>query len=160
MMKVNVASNILKVLLILFAIGAIFFGAYVLPIMAEQMLVANPELDYAKMPILIICELLLVMLLIGIVIILYLLRTFDQGNTFSQRFTRGMEILFGMCIIASIGLILLLGYMRSFGGPGPLLGIVMTGVIFLIWIVAAVTMLVRSIVKKAMVYKDDYDLTV
>lgn len=160
MMKVNVASNILKVLLILFAIGAIFFGAYVLPIMAEDMLVANPELDYAKMPILIICELLLVMLLIGIGIILCLLRTFDQGNTFSQRFTRCMEILFGMCIIASIGLILLLGYMGSFGGPGPLLGIVMTGVIFLIWIVAAVTMLVRSIVKKAMVYKDDYDLTV
>ena len=160
MMKVNVASNILKVLLILFAIGAIFFGAYVLPIMADQMLVANPELDYAKMPILIICELLLVMLLIGIGIILCLLRTFDQGNTFSQRFTRGMEILFGMSIIASIGLILLFGYMRSFGGPGPLLGIVMTGVIFLIWIVAAVTMLVRSIVKKAMVYKDDYDLTV
>ena len=159
-MKVNVASNILKVLLILFAIGAIFFGAYVLPIMADQMLVANPELDYAKMPILIICELLLVMLLIGIVIILYLLRTFDQGNTFSQRFTRGMEILFGMCIIASIGLILLLGYMGSLGGPDPLVVIVMIGVIFLIWIVAAVTMLVRSIVKKAMVYKDDYDLTV
>jgi hypothetical protein len=160
MMKVNVASNILKVLLILFAIGTIFFGAYILPVMAEEMLVAYPELDYAKMPILIICELLLVMLLIGIGIILYLLIIFDQGNTFSQRFTRGMEILIGMCIIASIGLILLLVYMSSFGGPGPLLGIVMTGVVLLTWIVAAVTMLVRTIVKKAMVYKNDYDLTV
>lgn len=160
MMKVNVASNILKVLLILFAIGTIFFGAYILPVMAEEMLVAYPELDYAKMPILIICELLLVMLLIGIGIILYLLIIFDQGNTFSQRFTRGMEILIGMCIIASIGLILLLVYMGSFGGPGLLLGIVMTGVVLLTWIVAAVTMLVRTIVKKAMVYKNDYDLTV
>jgi len=48
---------------------------------------------------------------------------------------------------------------RTLGGPGPLLSLIMIGVIFLIWIVAAVIMLIRSIVKKAMVYKDDYDLT-
>lgn len=159
-MRVSIASNILKVLLILFAIGAIFFGAYVLPAMAEEAVIIYPELDYAKIPILIICELLLVMLLIGIGIIMYLLIVFDRGNTFSLKFTKGLEILIGMCIIASLGVILLLKYMGSFGGPGPLLGFIMIGVIFLIWIIAAVIMLIRSIVKKAMVYKDDYDLTV
>lgn len=160
MKKVNIASNILKVLLILFAIGAIFFGVYVLPIMAADYVVYYPELEYAKIPILIVCELLLVMLLIGIGIIMYLLVVFDKGNTFSLKFTKGLEILIGMCIIASIGVILLLYYFRTFGGPGPILSLIMIGVIFLIWIVAAVMMLIRSIVKKAMVYKDDYDLTV
>ena len=159
-MKVNVASNILKVLLILFSIGAIFFGVYVLPIMAGEMVYIYPELDYAKMPILIMCEFLLVMLLVGIGIILYLIAVFERGNTFSLKFTKGIEILIGMCIFASTGVILLFYYFQTFGGPGPLISLIMVGVVFLIWIVAAVMMLIRSIVKKAMIYKDDYDLTV
>ncbi len=160
MMKVNMASNILKILLILFAIGVIFFGAYVLPIMAEQSVLIYPELEYAKIPILAASELLLIMLLIGIGIIMNLLIVFDKGNTFSLKFTKGLEILIGMCLIASLGVIFLFSYFRTFGGPGPLLSLVMIGVIFLIWIVTAVIMLIRSIVKKAIVYKDDYDLTV
>ena len=61
------ASNVLKVLLIMFAIGVIFLGTYVLPIMAEEMvLYVYPELEYAKLPILVTCELLLVLLLIEI----------------------------------------------------------------------------------------------
>ena len=158
--KVDIASNILKALLILFAIGVIFFGGYVLPIMAGDMVDIYPELDYAKLPILIICELLLVLLLIGIAIIMYLLIVFDKGNAFSLKFTKGLEILVGMCIIASIGIIFLFQYMASFGGPGPLLALIMVGTIFVIWIVAAVIILIRSIVKKAIIYKDDYDLTV
>jgi hypothetical protein len=148
-MKVNVVSNILKILLILFAIGAIFFGAYVLPIIAEEMAYIYPELEHAKMSILIACELLLVILLIGIGIIMYLLVVFDRQNTFSLKVTKGLEILIGMCIIASIGVILLFYYLGTYGGPGPLLSLVMMGVIFLIWIAAAVMMLIRSIVKKA-----------
>lgn len=159
-MKVNVASNILKVLLILFAIGAIFFGVYVLPIMSEEMAYIYPELEHAKISMLVACELLLVMLLIGIGIIMYLLVVFDSGNTFSLKFTKGLEGLVGMCIIASIGVILIFYYLRTYGGPSPLLSLIMIGVIFLIWIVAAVMMLIRSIVKKAMIYKGDYDLTV
>ena len=155
------ASNVLKVLLIMFAIGVIFLGTYVLPIMAEEMvLYVYPELEYAKLPILVTCELLLVLLLIGIGIIMYLLIVFDLGNTFSLRFTRGLEILFGMCIVASIGIIILFKYLTTFGGPGPLLSLIMIGITFVIWIVAAVIMLIRAIVKKAIVYKDDYDLTV
>ena len=148
MMKVNIASNILKVLLILFAIGAIFFGISVLPIMAKQNVIYYPELEYVKIPIFIACELLLVILLIGIGIIMYLLVVFDRGNTFSLKIAKGLEILIAMCIIASIGVILLLYYFRTFGGPGPLLSLIMIGVIFLIWIVAAVMILIRSIVKK------------
>ena len=155
------ASNVLKVLLIMFAIGVIFLGTYVLPIMAEEMvLYVYPELEYAKLPILVTCELLLVLLLIGIGIIMYLLIVFDLGNTFSLRFTRGLEILFGMCIVASIGIIILFKYLTTFGGPGPLLSLIMIGITFVIWIVAAVIILIRAIVKKAIVYKDDYDLTV
>lgn len=160
MMKINIASNILKVLLILFAIGAVFFGVYVLPIMAEQSILDYPELEYAKIPILTVCELLLFMLLIGIGIIMYLLVVFERGNTFSHKFTKGLDILIGMCIIASIGVTFLLYYIRTLGGPGPLLSLIMMGTISLILIVAAVIMLIRSIVKKAIVYKDDYDLTV
>ena len=148
-MKVNVVSNILKILLILFAIGAIFFGYYVLPIIAEEMAYIYPELEHAKMSILIACELLLVILLIGIGIIMYLLVVSDRENTFSLKFTKGLEILIGMSIIASIGVILLFYYLSTYGGPGPLLSLVMMGVIFLIWIAAAVMMLIRSIVKKA-----------
>ncbi|WP_170128302.1 DUF2975 domain-containing protein [Alkalibaculum bacchi] len=159
-MKTDIASNILKILLILFALGAIFLGIYVLPVMAEEMVVIYPELRYTKLPILIICELLLGLLLIGIGIVMYLLKTFDRGKTFSLTFTRGLEVLIGMCIIASMGILFLLKYMNTFGGPGPLLSLIMIGVIFLVWIIAAVIMLIRSIVKKAMIYKDDYDLTV
>ena len=159
-MKVNIASNILKILLIVFAIGVIFIGVYVLPIMAEEMRALYPELDYAKLPILVTCELLLALLLIGIGIIMYLLIMFDRGLIFGSRFIRGVEILVGMCIVASTGIIIIFLYLRTFGGPGPLLAIIMIGITFIIWIVAAVIMLIRAIVKKAIVYKDDYDMTV
>lgn len=159
-MKVNVASNVLKVLIIIFSIGVILFGVFILPILAHDMQGIYPELEYAKVPILIICEVLLGLLLLGIGIIMYLLLVFDRGNTFSLKFTRGLEILVVLCILASIGTIFLFYYMRTFGGPGPLLSLTMIGAIFVIWIVASVIMLVRSIVKKAIVYKDDYDLTV
>lgn len=159
-MKVNVASNILKILLVLFSAGVILFGIFILPLLAEDMLYVYPELEYAKLPILAICEILLGLLLSGIGIIMYLLLVFDRGNTFSLKFIRGLEILVILCIVASIGSIFLFYYMTTFGGPGPLLSLVMIAVIFVIWIVAAVIMLVRSIVKKAIIYKDDYDLTI
>ena len=159
-MKINTASNVLKILLILFSIGVIFFGAYILPLMAEEMAIAEPEVAYAKLPILITSELLLVLLLSGVGVIMYLLVLFDRDLTFTLRFTRGLEILVGMCIVASIGGIGLLWYMTTFNGPGPLLGLIMVGAIFIIWIVATVIMLVRAIVKKSIIYKNDYDLTV
>ena len=159
-LKVNIASNILKVLLVVFSVGVLFFGLYVLPILAGEMHDIYPELEYAKLPILIACELLLLFLLVGIGIIMYLLIMFDRGLTFSVKFIKGLEILVGMCIVASIGIIVLFQFMSTFGGPGPLLALAMIGVTFIIWIVAAVIMLIRAIVKKAIVYKDEYDLTV
>ena len=128
--------------------------------MAEQMADINPEVAYAKIPIFIVCEALLVSLLIGIGIILRLLVVFDRGNTFSQTFIRGLEILTGMCLVVSIVLVILFKYIETLGGPDPFTGMIMVGLIFLILIVASVIMLIRSIVKKAMIYKDDYDLTV
>ncbi len=128
--------------------------------MQKQMATSEPEVAYAKLPILITSELLLVLLLSGVAVIMYLLVLFDRDLTFSLKFTKGLEILVGMCIVASIGGIALLSYMTTFGGPGPLLGLIMVGAIFLIWIVAAVIMLVRAIVKKSIIYKNDYDLTV
>ena len=148
-MKVSITSTILKILLILFAIGVIFIGVYVMPIMATEMSALYPELDYAKLPILVACELLLALLLIGIGIIMYLLIMFDRGLIFCSRFIRGVEILIGMCIVASIGRIVLFLYMTSFGGPGPFLSLIMIGITLIIWIVAAVIILTRARVKKA-----------
>lgn len=159
-MKINLASNVLKILLVLFAIGVIFLGIFILPILAEEMVTMYPELDYAKLPILIATEILLALLLTGIGIIMYLLKMFDHGSTFSLKFTKGLEILVGMCLIASVGIILIIVYMSSFGGPGPLLSLIMIGTTIVIWIVAAVIMLIRAIIKKAIIFKDDYDLTV
>lgn len=159
-MKVNMASNILKILLILFGLGALFFGGYVLPLMAEESVLYYPELAYAKVPVLIACEALLAMLLIGIGKIMHLLIIFDRGNTFSLKFIKGLDILVGMSITASIGVIGLFYFLQTFGGPGPLISLIMIGVLFIIWIVSAVMLLIRSIIKKAMVYKTDYDLTV
>lgn len=159
-MKVNRASHVLKVLLILFAIGALFAGFYVMPAMAVDWAGMYPDLAYAKIPILLLCEVLLVLLLIGIGIIMSLLLKFDCGLTFSKKFIRGLEWLVGLCIVASIGLVGLYLFLRMHGGPGPLVAIIMIAVIFIIWIVAAVIMLIRAIVNKALVYKNDYDLTV
>ena len=159
-LKINTASNILKILLIIFAIGVIFLGFYVLPTLAEEMVYIYPELEYAKSPILLICEVLLLLLLSGIGIIMKLLIIFDRGLTFSLRFTKGLEILVGMCIVASIGIVVLLQYMHTFGGPGPLLGLIMVGLTFIIWILASTISLIRAIVKNAIAYKDDFDLTV
>lgn len=75
---------------------------------------------------------------------MYLLIMFDRGLIFNSRFIRGVEILVGMCIVASIGMIILFQYMRSFGGPGPLLSLIMIGITFIIWIVAAGIMLTRA----------------
>lgn len=159
-MKVNLASNILKVLLVLFANLAVFIGVFIMPLLAGEMLALYPELEYVKLPLLISTELLLVLLLIGIGIMMYLLIVFDRGHTFSSKFVKGLEILVGMCIVVSIGIISLFLYMNSFGGPGPMISLIMVSTTVIIWIVAAVMMLIRAIVRKAMVYKDDYDLTV
>jgi hypothetical protein len=146
--KIYFASKLLKALLVLFATGVVFFGIIILPILAEEMVIMYPELDYAKLPILISTELLLVLLLTGVGIIMYLLVMFDHDDTFSLKFVKGLEILVGMCSIASVGIILIIVYMSSFGGPGPLLSLVMIGTIIVIWIVAAVTLLIRAIIKK------------
>lgn len=159
-MKRQMASNVLKILLILFGFGVIFFGTYVLPRMANEMSVFYPELEYAKMTVLGISELLLGLLILGIVIIMSLLKKFDQNNTFTFKFTKGLEILVGLCVLASVGLIGLFLFLYWIGGPGPLLSLIMIGLIFIIWIVSAVIMLIRSIVIESMTYKDDYDLTV
>lgn len=156
-LKENITSHILKILLIVFAIGVLFFGGYVLPSIAEDMLALNPELDYVKLPILVTCEILLVFLLVGVGIIMYLLIIFDRGFVFSSTFIRWIEVLVGMCVVASIGIIILFQYTRTFGGPGPLLALIMIGLIVTIWIIAAVIMLIRAIVKKAVVYKGSYD---
>ncbi|NLJ40932.1 MAG: DUF2975 domain-containing protein [Clostridiales bacterium] len=159
-MKVSVASNILKILLIIFSIGVIFVGVYVLPVLAGEMAMVYPEIEYARLPVLIMCETLLVLLLAGIGIIMYLLRTFDKGFTFSKKFLKGLEVLVWMCIAASIGIIIIYQYITMLGGPDPATGMAMVGVTFIVWIVAAVIMLIRAIVKQAIAYKDDYDLTV
>lgn len=159
-MKINMASNILKVLLIIFAIGIIFFGTYVLPLIADLQVDYFPELEYAKEPILLGSQALLLLLLIGIGIIMYLLIIFDFGSVFTLKFIRGLEILVGMCIVASLGIIVLFRYMTYFGGPGPALSLAMVGTIIFIWILGSVIMLIRAIVKNAITYKTDYDLTV
>ena len=61
--------------------------------MANDMVYLYPELEYAKLPIRIACEVLLGLLVIGIGIIMYLLILFDLENTFSLTFTRALEIL-------------------------------------------------------------------
>lgn len=159
-MKENAASHVLKALLLLFAVGAIFAGAYVVPALAEESVYYYPELSYARTPLLILCESLIFLLLAGIAVIVVLLRTFDRGDTFSRRFIRGLDLVFVLCILASLGVAGALWFLGSLGGPGPMLWLLMMGLILLIWIVAAVIMLIRTIVGKAMVYKDDYDLTV
>lgn len=156
----KVTSNALKILLILFSVGVIFFGVYVLPILAEEIRVIYPELTYAKLPILVICELLLALLLAGIGIIMYLLILFDRNLLFSQGFIRGLEVLAGMCILASVGVIGLFLYMDSIGGPGPLLSLIMIGVSTIVLILAAVIILLRVTVKKAIVSKCNLDLTI
>lgn len=150
-LKVSVVSNVLKVLLILFSIGVICFGAFVLPIIAEEMGEMYPEIAYAKLPILLICELLLVLLLVGIGIIMYFLIQFDRNLLLSSGFVRGLEILAGMCMAASVGVIGLFLYMNTFGGPGPFLTLIMIGIILIIWILAAVIILLRTMVKKAII---------
>ncbi len=159
-MKENAASHVLKILLLLFAVGAIFAGAYVVAALADQSVYYYPELSYARTPLLILCESLILLLLIGIVVILFLLRAFDRGNTFSRCFIQGLDLVFILRLVASLGVAGALWFLGSLGGPGPLLWLLMAGLTLLIWIVAAVIMLIRTIVRKAMVYKDDYDLTV
>ncbi|NLC54748.1 MAG: DUF2975 domain-containing protein [Erysipelothrix sp.] len=159
-MKPKYASNGLKVLLILFGVGVAFVGVYVLPIMALQMTEAYPEIAYAKTPILIISELLLILLLIGIATILYLLKVFDKGKTFTSDFTKGLTALVLMCLVAALGVFGIFMYTSSLGGPDPLSALIMIGAIFVILIVGSVILLVKTIVKESITYKTDYDLTV
>ena len=160
MMKINFASKILKLLLALFAAGVIFLGVYILPILADEMVTIYLELDYARMPLLIAAEMLLALLLVGTGLIMYLIVMFDRGSTFSTKFTKGLVLLVGICLIASIGIIFMFVYMNSFGGPGPLLALIMIGIIIVIWIVAAVILLIRDIIRKAIIFKDHYDSNV
>ena len=159
-MKVKNASNSLKVLLILFSIGVVLLGVYILPRMAENMLSVYPELVHAKSPVLIMCEVLLSLLLLGLGNIMYLIILFDRDSTFTLKFTRALDLLIGLCLIATLGLVILFKYVSTLGGPGPLPSIVMVGMIFVILIIAMVISLIRAIVNKTIFYKNDYDLTV
>ncbi len=159
-MKSKFASHALKILLTGFGFGVIFSGIVVLPSMANEMAMIYPQLLDAKFTILLISELLLLLLIVGIMIIMYLLSIFDKGDTYTFKFTRGLEILFVLCLIATLGVLILFYYLSAYGGPGPLIALVMAGVTFVILIVATVIMLVRAIVIESITYKTDYDLTV
>lgn len=159
-MKTKIESVILRILLLVFGLGTVFVGFYVLPSIAEEMIFTYPALENARRTTLYISQSLLVLLLIGIVVIIYLLRLFDNGLTFSIKFLRGLEVLIIMCLTAFIGMLSLYIYISSFGGPDPLTALTMVSVAIFTLILAAVIMLIRSIVKNAITYKTEYDLTV
>ena len=159
-MKTKVESIILKTLLFIFALASLFVGIFVLPKISNEMILSYPEFVNAKNTSLIISQSLLVLLLTGIAIIIYLLRLFDKGITFSVNFLRGLEVLAFLCILAFIGVLSLYIYTSSFGGLDLLATLMMIGISIFILILATVIMLIRAIVKNAITYKTDYDLTV
>lgn len=159
-MKTKIESIILKILLLVFGLGTMFVGVYVLPLIAEEMISMYPTFENSKLTTLYIGQSLLVLLLIGIVTIIYLLRLFDKGQTFNTKFLKGLEALVIMCLIAFIGILSLYIYISSFGGPDPLTALTMISVAIFTLILATVIMLIRAIVKNAITYKTDYDLTV
>lgn len=159
-MTVKNASRSLKVLLLLFGLGLVFLGASVLPKLADEMLVLYPHLQAAKLPILWMSELLLLLLLFGLGNIMYLILLFDKDLTFSSKFTKALELLIFLCMVAVVGILVLFQYISRLEGPGSLPSIIMIGVLFIILILVMVIVLIRAIVNETIVYKSDYDLTV
>ena len=159
-MKISTASNSLKFLLFAFTLGLIFLGVYVLPTMSEEMLNVYPKLTYAKTPILIMCELLLLLFILGVGKIMHLIILFDRDLTFSVKFTTVLKRLVIMCIVAAIGIAILFSYVATLVGPGPSPYIVMIGLIFVVLIMAMVILLVHAIISKSITYKIDSELSV
>lgn len=159
-MKISTASNSLKFLLFVFTFGLIFLGIYVLPNMSEEMLNVYPKLTYAKKPILIMCELLLLLLILGVGNIMHLIILFDRDLTFNIKFTTVLKRLVILCIVAAIGIAILFSYVTTLVGPGLLPYIVMIGLVFVVLIMAMVILLLHAIISKSITYKIDSELSV
>ena len=137
-MKTKIESLILKILLSIFALGTIVVSIYILPSIAKEMILIYPILQQAKLTTFYISEFLLVLLLIGIVIIIYLLRLFDNGLTFTPKFLKGLEVLVIMCIIAFVGILSLYAYINRFVDLDPLTALTMISVTIFTLILANV----------------------
>ena len=81
-------------------------------------------------------------------------------NPFAFSFLRGLEILIILCILAFIGLLTLIGIFAFTISFNSILTLFLISVSLFILVLATVIKLIHSIVKTAVEYKTDYDLTV
>lgn len=152
-------SNILSVLLVVFLFGVIIMKNKLIPDLALEMVTDDPSLLPYKATMLMYTKVLLTFLGTGVLMILALIHLFKKDQTYTKKFIYLLDALNLMTLIANFILIAFLRYMGTFGAPGPI-GVFIILLIIFIFIVALVIVLVRTVVKEAIVYKEENELVV
>lgn len=153
-------SLLLKILLCVFGVGGIYLALDVFPNALSLLMEVYPVLMKFENYIYFIGQLLILFLIAGLIIIVKLLTVYEKANTFSFSFLSGLEYLIGLCGLAFLGLLTIVILLVFNISLNSLLVIFIFGVLIFILILATVIKLIHSIVKSAIEYKTDYDLTV
>lgn len=159
-MSKKVLSNSLKVLILIIMICSLFGIFYILPRIGKELAREWEEIAYAYSTMLILSESLVAIFIIGLANIIFMLRLFDKNEAYSKIFIKGLNFLAFLCVVASLIIIVMFGYLKTIGGPGPLLGVILMTTILLILVLANVLLLIKAIIKDTIKYKEDSELTI
>lgn len=159
-MKRKFLSHGLKVIMFLFIILAILSATLILPTAVREITTDFPEYLVQMQHILIICQALLGLFILGLIIIIYLLIQFDFNKVYSNNFLKWLKVIVAMCLTACLGLVYLIHYFYSMGGAGFFILFAIIVTILLILTVMGVTLLFSSIISDTIKYKEDVDLTI
>lgn len=159
-MKSRIQSHILKVLLGLLIIVSLFFMFFILPMAAQEFANDWKEIAHLQLPILIITQIMMALFIIGLVIIIYLLIKFDKKEVFTIQFTKGLQLIGILCILAVAGLISVGLLLSNEGGPGPGLAMMIIGLSLVLIILGNALSLFAQVINQAITYKQENELTV
>lgn len=159
-MKSKIQSHSLKALLGLLVFISLIIMFFALPHVSE--IVANDwkEIEYLRLPILIICQIMMALFITGLVIIIYLLVKFDKREVFTFQFTNGLKLISLLCIFAVVGLFIIFFLLGIEGGPGPGLAILIIALSLVLIILGNALSLFAQVINQAITYKQENELTV
>lgn len=152
-------SNILIVLISLFSILTALTAIF-LPKIVGVFLRENPDIDQMVSQVNLvhyITQSLLLLLFIGSIAVLLSILLYKKNEVYTKKFILVVNFIITLCILASIGVVLLSCYVNSIDLLSPLMFILALAILLMIITVTLVIIIVRLIILDTITYKINLD---